>query len=289
MTMNTPEKILKQFNIGISFDGAEITPFKSAEDGAEYEVWLVTSEKAKYVLKKAKNRELQVYSTFFSDNLSGVPRFYGSVCEDGTDYFLMEYVCGDDMRRCDRASLIKALDALISLQDKFWGYTADGFFSDSLKNRINRGKYLGDALLERVYADFLVSFESVPKTLCHDDLLPFNVLVSEKGATIIDWETAGILPYPVSLARLIAHTEENEKAFFYMRDEDKAFAIDYYFENLVKQKGISYEEYRNTLYLFLLYEYCEWIMLGNKYPDADMERFNSYLAKAKEHIKEKQV
>jgi hypothetical protein len=69
-----------------------------------------------------------------------------------------------------------------------------------------------------------------------------------------------------------------------MKEDDKSFAIDYYFEKLVKHKGVSYEEYRRTLDLFILYEYCEWIMLGNKYEDADMDRFNSYLKKAKEHV-----
>lgn len=283
--MSTPKDILKQFDIGVSFDDATVTPFKNAEDGAEYEVWLVTAGNEKYVLKRAKNREMQVYSTFFSDCVSGAPRFYGSVSADETDYFLMEYVSGEDMRRCDRDSLTKVLDALISLQDKYWGNSADDCFSDALNSRIKRGQYLGDASLEKVYGDFLKEFESVSRTLCHDDLLPFNVLVSETGATIIDWEVAGILPYPVSLARLIAHAEESDDAFFYMRDEDKAYAIDYYYNNLVKQKGISYEEYRHTLDLFLLYEYCEWIMLGNKYEDADMERFNRYFAKANEHIR----
>ncbi len=283
--MSTPKDILKQFNIGVSFDGAEVTPFKSAEDGAEYEVWLVNVGNEKYVLKKAKNREIQVYSTFFSDCVSGAPRFYGSVSADGTEYFLMEYVSGEDMLKCDRASITKVLDALISLQDKFWGCSEDNFFARSLESRINRGKYLGDPCLEKAYADFLAEYKFVPRTLCHDDLLPFNVLVSERGATIIDWEIAGILPYPVSLARLIAHAEEKDDAFFYMRDEDKAYAIDYYYNNLVKQKGVSYGEYRHTLDLFLLYEYCEWIMLGNKYEDADMERFNRYFAKANEHIR----
>jgi hypothetical protein len=37
--------------------------------------------------------------------------------------------------------------------------------------------------------------------------------------------------------------------------------------------------------IFLLYEYCEWIMLGNKYPDANQARYSAHLEKAKTHIK----
>ena len=125
--------------------------------------------------------------------------------------------------------------------------------------------------------------------MCHDDLLPFNVLVNGNKATIIDWEYAGILPYPTSLVRLIAHGREEEDAFFYMTEADKSFAIDYYYEHLVKSKGISYEDYRRSVDYFLLYEYCEWIMLGNKYADEDIPRAREYLAKAKDHIRSRSL
>ena len=108
---------------------------------------------------------------------------------------------------------------------------------------------------------------------------------SKTDATIIDWEYAAILPYPTSLARLIAHGEEDESAFFYMTQADKDYAIEYYFEHLLKENGIDYNDYRRTLDYFLLYEYCEWIMLGVKYNETGSERFQKYYAKAKEHIK----
>ena len=106
-----------------------------------------------------------------------------------------------------------------------------------------------------------------------------------KKATIIDWEYAGILPYPTLLARLIAHGEEDEKAFFRMKQADKNFAIEYYFEHLLKDKGINHGDYLRTMDYFLLFEYCEWIMLGNKYDDAKSERFKAYSIKAKELVK----
>ncbi len=280
------EKALQNILAPFGLDSSEIMPFKSIEDGTEYDVWKIGSE---YVLKKAKGNEIGIYSEFFADGPSGAPRFYSSVKFDGEDYFLMEYAPGKDLCKCDRTSLKKALDALISLQEKYWNaeeHKNCGLsFSESLERRINRGKYLFDSELEEAYSCFISAYGKTPKTLCHDDLLPFNILISEDRATLIDWEVAGILPYPTSLARLIAHTEESGSAMFYMTENDKLFAIDYYYENLVAHHGISYEDYRRTLDLFLLYEYCEWIMLGNKYDDADMELFEKYKAKAKEHIK----
>lgn len=264
----------------------EVTPFPREEDDTLYEVWKVTTPEGEYVLKKAKSHELAVYDAFFREDLPGAPRFLGSVKAENESWFLMEYVKGTDLRRCGRESLTATLDALISLQDRFWESpkTAGYSFEESLQSRKNRGSFLNDPLLERAYDNFLDLYESLPRTLCHDDLLPFNVLVDGDKATIIDWEYAGILPYPTSLVRLIAHGREEEDAFFYMTEVDKAFAIDYYYEHLVKSKGISYEDYRWAVDHFLLYEYCEWIMLGNKYPDEDIPRAREYLAIAKNHI-----
>lgn len=273
---------------GITDAPLRICPFLREEDETEYEAWKVSAGDRDYVLKKAKERELSVYAGFFSGDIQGAPRLLANTRWEDQDYFLMEYVQGRDLTRCDRNSLRLALDALIALQDRFWAdRNHDGAgvsFAESREGRRRRGKYLNDPVLEQAYGKFLSLYEDLPRTLCHDDLLPFNVLVSADRATIIDWECAGMLPYPTSLARLLAHGTEDEDAFFYMTDGDRAFAIDYYYDRLLREKGISYADYRRTLDYFLLYEYCEWIMLGNRYPDANMERFHFYLEKARAHV-----
>lgn len=283
------KEILGKFEIFQKIHLPEIEAFKSEEDGSDYDVWKIVSENNKYVLKKAKEYEIEVYSTFFNESVKGAPKFYKSINIDGYDYFLMEYAEGNSLSRCDRKDLICAIDALISIQERYWedrALSKSGFsFEASLTKRKNRGKYLNDAELEKAYATYLEIYSSVPRTLCHDDLLPFNVLVSDEGATIIDWEYAGILPYPSSLVRLIAHGTTNEKDLFYMKDEDKNFAIEYYYDKFIKRKGILYEDYRKAIDYFLLYEYCEWIMLGIKYGNTDSDRYRQYYKKAKEHLR----
>ena len=59
--------------------------------------------------------------------------------------------------------------------------------------------------------------------------------------------------------------------------EKGEFAIAYYYNILAKQHGISQEVFRQTLDYFLFYEYCEWIMLGNRYDSRDDERYGYYL------------
>ena len=281
-------RILEQLGFDISLD-LTIFQFHNAEDGSPYEVWKVQNAKTTCVLKKAKGHELEIYATFFNEEISGAPRFLGSTTFGGDDYFLMEYVEGEDLRLCNRDKLTAALDALIDVQSHYWeNHEFDRVavsYEAGLAKCKGRRDYLRDAELEQAYDAFLELYELLPRTLCHDDLLPFNVLVSEGKATLIDWEYAGVLPYPTSLARLIAHGEERNGAFFYMTEDDKLFAVSYYFEHLVKKKGISYADYRKALDNFLLYEYCEWVMLGNKYADADMERYRDYFDKAKTHVR----
>ena len=148
-----------------------------------------------------------------------------------------------------------------------------------------RGKYLGSELLEKTYRRFEQVYRETPRSLCHDDPLPINVLVNDERAVFIDWEYGGVLPYLSSFARLIAHGRENRDYYVYMSADDREFAIAYYYNALAKQHGISQEEFRQTLDYFLFYEYCEWVMLGNRYESRDDERYGYYLNLAKQLAK----
>lgn len=264
---------------------ATITQLKHEEDDEPYQVWRIDSDDTRYILKEAKGNESEIYQSILAVLQESVPALYQAITIDKKTYLLLEYIAGENLCKCNRTKLTRALDALISLQQKTWETQAVGqweyAFEKSLVQRQNRGKYLNDSLLEEVYEKFLRVFQFAPKALCHDDLLPFNVISDNNKAFLIDWECGGILPYPTSFARLIAHTEDNEDALFYMTKADKRFAIDYYYDNLLKEKGISYTDWLNTLEYFLFYEYCEWVFVGNKYNAADGEYYKKYLPMAK--------
>ena len=285
--MTDLSQILSNFNTlkGVS---CHTTRFQNREDGSNYDVWLIDADGRRVVLKKAKGYELEIYERFLSIASVGVPEFIESTKHGDNKYFLTEYVEGNDLCVCDRASLIKVLDALIALQDRFWSDTSrldvGHSLQKSLDGRINRGKYLCDPRIEKAYELYLSLYQHLPLTLCHDDLLPFNVIVNSSHAAIIDWEYAGMLPYPTSLVRLISHSEEDGGAFFYIQNEDKAFAVEYYYENLVRKKGISRADYERDVHMFMLYEYCEWIYLGNKYKSDDKTMLEKYFQKAHSHL-----
>ena len=112
-----------------------------------------------YVLKRAKAFELETYRCFFRDKKPYAPAFFGSCAFGGAEYFLMEYCPGEDLRRCEREKLRKALDALIEMQDEFWQreelYASALTLEQSLVGVENRGRYLGSKRLEEVYAAFV--------------------------------------------------------------------------------------------------------------------------------------
>lgn len=269
------EKILSR--MGYRQKPISVSRFQNEEDGSFYNVWHIEFPKQSFVLKRAKGEEVAIYRAFFSSACSYAPRLCAAVRVDDADYLLIEYIPGKNLMRCRREDLIRTIDSLIEMQNEHW-MTADivNSYERSLKARQNRRSYLHDQRLEATYDAFLEMFNAVPRTLCHDDFLPFNVLVTDDRAVFIDWEIGGILPYPTSLVRLIAHSEEDENAFFYMKNEDKIFAIDYFYERFVKGKGIDYITYQRTIALFLFYEYCEWIYIGHKWNATDSDRFRKY-------------
>lgn len=269
-------RILRAMGFDAAVNSAE--QFRAEEDGSPYQVWKLNTDRGSFVLKKTTPEEKQVYEAFFRED-GPAPRVFGF----SEGYMLMEYVPGSSMSVCSRDRLIRVLDVLIESQDRFWedtdhnqvGYS----FEKSLPNRQKRLAYLGD--LQQAYSAYLAEFCRVPRSLCNDDMLPFNVLADENRAVILDWEYAGILPYPCALARFLAFGEEAPGVMFYMTEADRQFALDYYYENLVNRKGISRPEFDRTMDLFFLKEYSEWVYCAALEGDFEMEYCKKYGAMAR--------
>ncbi len=263
------KKILSEMGLG---EPLSITPFENEEGAGEYAVWKVEYADHPYVLKRAKGKEFEIYERYLK-NAPIAPALVAKGTVDGQQYLLLEYVEGENLMCCNGEKLIAAIDALTEMQDMYWNCHGS---TDGLASRRNRRNYLQNELLERVYDAYLRDCEQIPWTFCHDDLLPFNVLVSGNRAVLIDWEVAGILPYPASLARLIAHTSEEPDALFFMKETDIAAAVDRYYQRLLAPKGICFNEFQRSFDLHLFYEYCEWVYVGNKFGGQNSELFLKY-------------
>ena len=281
MEANEIYQILAKLNF--PYTVTSIEPFCREEDGSPYDVWKIKSDRVTAVLKKTSPEERNTCEAFFPGGDCGAPRIYGFTEHDGKTYMLMEFFEGETMSQSTREKLILALDALIQTQEKFWGNTdlagVGWTFDKRHAARKKRLAYMED--LSDAYKAYLEADSTVPRTLCNDDLLPFNVLVNADRAVIIDWEFAGILPYPCALARLLAFGEENTDFMFQMSLEDKEFAVQYYYDHLIKNKGILWDDYIRTMKLFFLKEYSEWVYFARSSKDFTTPEYQKYYAKCK--------
>ena len=281
MELQKIREIVAQIDPAVSVLEAEA--FRAEEDGMEYQVWKLTTEETPLVLKKVNPRERETYVGFFAHG-GPVPKVFCFY----EDWMLMEYIPGHTLSRCRRDDLILTLDALIESQRTFWNredLSHVGYgFEKSYPNREKRLACMED--LGDCYSAYLEAFQTVPRTLCNDDLLPFNVIISGDRAVFLDWEFGGILPYPCALARMIAYGEEAENALFYMKREDQEFAVEYYYEHLIRHMGIPYNEYIRTIKLFFFKEYSEWIYCANESGDFSGEYYQKYSVMARKLAKD---
>lgn len=273
--------------LGLDEPITKVTQFCAEEDARPYQVWKIETKDRALVLKQTTQDEMDTYETFLTQP-GLAPQVYAFNEFDGQLYMLMEFIPGSSMSFCTRPRLQQTLDTLIASQKKYWedrSHSQSGYsFEKSWPNRCKRLAYMGD--LKNAYQAYLDCFASIPRTLCNDDMLPFNVLASDDRAVILDWEFAGILPYPCALARFLAFGEEVSGEMFYMTAEDRQFALDYYFENLVKSKGITRPEFDRTMQLFFFKEYSEWIYCAAISGEPDMEYAQKYRPIAQKLAKE---
>lgn len=59
--------------------------------------------------------------------------------------------------------------------------------------------------------------------------------------------------------------------------EDREFAVQYYYEKLIMNKGISHDEYIRTLRPFFLKEYSEWICYARENHDTAIRNIRNIM------------
>ncbi len=252
--------------------GASVQRMTYEEGGGFYNAWRIADGAEAYLLKAAGENELSVYRRL-GNRLNALPRCYGITTYRNKTYILLEFVTGHDLMRCTRPDLVRTLDAMIALQDAYWDtrQRIGRSVSRTLPRLRRRRAYLKEPELRAAYDRFLALYPTLPRTLCHDDLLPFNLILSDGRTVFIDWEEVGVLPYPAMLSRLLTHGSEHGETPFYMTEADKAFALDYYYDRLLKNKGVPRPDYDRAMALFLFFELTEWVYVYRKYnrkPDA---------------------
>ena len=112
------EKLMGLFNLRGTYER-----IKHFDDDDYYDVWRVQVDDKKYIIKKTKEFEADIYKTIFKEGEKFVPEYFGKAYLDGNvlfenEYIMIENIEGENLNYCTREKLIKFLDALIFLQDK---------------------------------------------------------------------------------------------------------------------------------------------------------------------------
>ena len=248
-----------------------ISRFKQEQSKGFYSyVYKIKTKDHIYVLKRAKEKELELYQSL-NNQLSYFPHFYGYCHLYNKDFILIDYFDGNSAMKMDRNLLVRVIDAIKECQKKYWN-SKESFaitFDEAIKRKEKLISYIPDELLD-TYNRYLDCFRKTPRTFSHEDLLPFNVLYNNEKICFIDLEVGGILPYPTMLARLIAYTEEKKDSMFYLSKKDYQYALDYYYDAFIKDKGIGKEDYMLTMNLFIFNELIEFVWtyrMSNLKPD----------------------
>ena len=95
-------------------DEYKISLFPLEESKGFYKnVYKIKSHSKVYVLKQAKEKELDLYSSL-NNTLECVPHFYGSYRFYKRDYILIDYFDGYNAMRLNRKDLTKIIGTIIS-------------------------------------------------------------------------------------------------------------------------------------------------------------------------------
>lgn len=232
-----------------------------------YNVYKVTTNIGTYVLKKSDDGEIYVYEKFLKGKKLPVPKYYGNIEMDDKKWILLEYIVGTDLRDFTKEMAFACSNSITTIMNEYWQEKEIDFKSNRLDdrferywNRINkRARCLEkEPILKEAYEIFLERQLSCPRTLCNGDFLQYNGIFNNSSVILIDWAFAGIMPYSLDIARLIAHGTKDKRTFpFYMTDEYRNIYIQEVYSKLVNKPNL--EQYQWDIKLSLLNEYIEFI------------------------------
>ena len=256
-----------------------------------YDVWLLSGENGKLILKKDKKRrgDKTVYDTYFARHDFAVPKILDAIKTGEDLYVIMEYAEGEDARGCCETDAARIGTELGRIQSEYLregGHTklSDRYFAEMVEDYWNSSKdrFPGS---EDVYASIEKRFFDAPHTLIHDDLLPLNALVSREKVYILDWETSGIVPYFLDLGRFAF--VDTKGGFYISHDSAMAF-LDAYYKEMRKNSEftITKEKFFQDV---AISAFCQYAMFLHYEDDEEKQTETTnykYMCKILEYLKQ---
>lgn len=88
--------------------------------------------------------------------------------------------------------------------------------------------------------------ENAPKTLVHSDLFPTNILVNRNMAYLLDWATAGEMPYFMDIGRFTGLLKANSEGRFCNYESSVCRR---YYQKMKSQLNMSFDDFMRDVYM----------------------------------------
>lgn len=225
--------------------------FRDNAINKDYNVYRIDTDDGQYVMKSGK-REFDNYHRWFPEKTSAIPYIYPQpLVQNENTWFLMEYLPGKDLRGASPEAVLSAAKALAQIHSGRWKehpvVDPEDRYSGYYRRFISRFSEAPE--LQKALQKLMSRMLSCPRTLIHDDLLPINVQVTDRGIYFMDWQYCGEFPYFMDICRLLVHEKGELGSSFSPQLREQAFRV--YFDTLISSgcTQLTWEAFQNDIRL----------------------------------------
>ncbi len=268
ITCNIDKNIILNENLIELFgDDIEIKMFYSEEYEREYDVYCISNGIKKAILKKVTNpKEIHINNFLNDKNFNFIPKIIGFLKIDNNTWMITSFV-EEKSYIYSESILLELIDDLSNLNGSLLGSKINNAEKKIIKfwSKIDN-KLLNDFSSElnkneiQTIIDSQNILDSCKRTLIHGDMIPLNILISEDGIKIIDWEHLSFSPYVLDISRLLGDYNKTVK---WIESKYEKKMLDRYFDNLKAKLKISYKEFILQYHCGVLENYLK-ILLSHK-------------------------
>lgn len=244
-----------------------IKMFYSEECDRKYDVYKVYNNSQTKILKKLTNpKEVLIHEYLLKHNFEFMPNHYGSFL-NGNDTWVITSFHEEKTSSNNELVMLELIDHLSYLNGSLLCSKLSNSEIDIMKIWL---KVDSDVLIdfsselsEKELATIVESqkiLDSCKRSVIHGDMIPLNIISSETGVKIIDWEHLSYSPYVLDISRLLG---DYNKTIKWVDPKLEEHLLRRYFDNIEVNLNLNFEEFILDYHCGVLENYLR-ILLAHK-------------------------
>ncbi|MDD3842702.1 MAG: aminoglycoside phosphotransferase family protein [Candidatus Izemoplasmatales bacterium] len=255
-----------------------VKQFQDSRLHKKYNVFLVKFNNKHYVVKKSNSRETLIANKYLANHDFKTLKVLNEYTDqDGNCWILYNYIDLKDARHRNIHVMRQCGNAIAEIHAFYLKKNTSEDLDTERTVRYYRKKSESLQNYPLLYAAASIAIQrvnSAPITLCHEDLLPINILCDENQAVIIDFEEAYFLAYFLDPARFVTHYDYNNT--HYISKSSQAIFLSTYYQCIKKVcTDLSKKQYYYDLTCGRFLE--AMIVFVNMTDDTNKITYNLYL------------